>query len=66
MLKNNKKGFTMIELIVVLAVVAVFLAVLAPSLLKYTENSRMQKDESAMDEVCNAVQLAMADSATFD
>lgn len=60
------RGFTFVELVVILAIVAVIGAVLAPALLRYTENSRMQKDESAMDEVCNAVQLAMADSATFD
>lgn len=62
----NSKGFTLVELAVILAVLAVLIAVLAPSLLKYVENSRMQKDESAMDEVCNAVQLAIADSEIFD
>lgn len=66
MLKNKKKGFTLVELIVVIAIMVVLLAVLAPSLLKYVENSRMQRDDSAMDEVCNSVQLAMADPETFD
>lgn len=67
MLKHNKKsGFSFIELMVVIAILAVFLAVLAPSLLSYVENSRMQKDDSAMEEVVNAVQLAITDSATFD
>ncbi|MBQ8627348.1 MAG: leucine-rich repeat protein [Agathobacter sp.] len=66
MLKNKKKGFTLVELIVVIAIMVVLLAVLAPSLLRYVENSRMQRDDSAMDEVCNSVQLAMADSNTFD
>lgn len=67
MLKSsNQKGFTMIELIVVLVIVAVFCAILAPALLSYTEESRVQKDESAMDEVVNSVNLAMADSETFD
>ena len=51
---------------VVIAILAVLLAVLAPSLLSYVENSRMQKDDSAMEEVVNAVQLAITDSATFD
>ena len=67
MLKHNKKsGFSFIELMVVIAILAVLLAVLAPSLLSYVENSRMQKDDSAMEEVVNAVQLAITDSATFD
>ena len=62
----NKQGFSFVELVVVLAVGAVLIGVLAPALLRNTEESRMQKDESAMDEVCNAVQLAIADANTFD
>lgn len=65
-MKINKKAFTLIEIIIVIAIMAVLLAVLAPSLLKHVENSRMQKDESAMDEVTNAVQLAMSDAEIFD
>ena len=63
---SRNKGFSLIEIVVVIAILVVLLAVLAPALLRYTENSRVQKDESAMDEVCNAVHLAMADSTTFD
>lgn len=62
----NKKGFSLVELSVIIAVLAVLVAVLAPALLKYVENSRVQKDESAMDELCGAIKLAMADSQTFD
>ena len=63
---KNKKGFSLVELIVIIAVMAVLIAVLAPSLLSYTERSRAQKDESSMDEVVNAVQLAMANSDVYD
>ena len=63
---KKKKGFSMVELIIVIAVLAVLIAVLAPSLLTYTERSRAQKDESAMSEVVNAVQLAMADQNCYD
>ena len=60
------KGFSMVEIVVVIAIMVVLLAILSPALLKYTENSRMQKDDSAMDELCGTIQLALADAETFD
>lgn len=64
--KNENKGFSLVELIVVIAIMAVMTAVLAPSLLSYVERSRAQKDDSAMGEVTNAVQLALADQQVYD
>ena len=65
-MKNNNKGFSLVELIVVIAIMAVLVGVLAPSLLRYVEKSRAQKDESAMSEVTNAIQLAIADEEVYD
>jgi prepilin-type N-terminal cleavage/methylation domain-containing protein len=64
--KNENKGFSLVELIVVVAIMAVLVAVLAPSLLAYVERSRAQKDDSAMGEVANAVMLALADQDVYD
>lgn len=64
--KLLKSGFSLVELIVVIAIMAVMAAVLAPSLLKYTESSRKSKDEHSVDELANAVQLALADSKIYD
>ena len=64
--KRNKLGFSLVELIVIIAMMAVLAAVLTPSLLAYVERSRAQKDLSAMDEVVNAVFLAMADPYVYD
>ena len=63
---TGKSGFSLVELIVVIAIMAVMAAVLAPALLGYVEKSRMQKDNSAMDEVVNSVQLAIADQEVYD
>lgn len=65
-LENKNKGFSLVELIVVIAIMAVMTSVLAPSLLGYVEKSRMQKDDSAMGEVMNAVKLALADQDVYD
>jgi prepilin-type N-terminal cleavage/methylation domain-containing protein len=64
--KNENKGFSLVELIVVIAIMAVLTSVLAPSLLQYVERSRAQKDDSAMGEVTNAVLLAMSDQNIYD
>lgn len=64
--KRNRLGFSLVELIVIIAMMAVLIAVLAPSLLGYVERSRAQKDMSAMDEVTNAVFLSMADPYVYD
>lgn len=51
---KNKKGFSLTELIVIIAVMAVLAAVLAPSLLQYTERSRAQKDGVKVADVSGA------------
>jgi prepilin-type N-terminal cleavage/methylation domain-containing protein len=63
---NENKGFSLVELIVVIAIMAVLVAVLAPSLLQYVERSRAQKDDSAMGEVANAIMLALSDQDVYD
>ena len=63
---TNKAAFSLVELIVVIAIMAVMAAVLAPALLGYVERSRAQKDDSAMDEVVNAMQLSLADQEIYD
>lgn len=59
--KKNNKGFSLVELIVVIAIMAVLMAVLAPAMLRYVEKSRIQKDESSASEVLSAVNNALAD-----
>ena len=38
--QKNNKGFSLVELIVVIAIMAVLVGVLAPQLIKYVEKSR--------------------------
>ena len=63
---HNKSAFSLVELIVVIAIMAVMAAVLAPALLGYVEKSRMQKDDSAFDEVVNSIQLSLVDQDVYD
>ena len=66
MKKLNKKGFSLVELIVVIAIMAVLVGVLAPALMSNVEKSRAQKDDSAMAEVAHAIELAIADEGAYD
>ena len=56
--KRNNKGFSLIELIIVITIMAILTALLAPQLLRYVEQSRAAKDAVNLDEAYRAVQLA--------
>lgn len=60
MKKINNRGFSLVELIIVIAILAVLVGILAPQLVKYVEQSRRQRDESALDEIKNATQVALS------
>lgn len=59
--KKNNKGFSLVELIVVIAIMAVLVGVLAPTLLKNIEKSRYSKDIQALDSINTAVTMVLSD-----
>lgn len=66
MKKSNNKGFSLVELIVVVAIMAVLVGILAPAYLSYVEKSRAQKDASAVEEVRHAIEVALAEENVYD
>ncbi len=62
---KSKKGFSLVELIVVIAIMAVLVGVLAPTLIGYVEKSRAQRDASNLEELRHNVELAIADETVY-
>ena len=63
--KKNNKGFSLVELIVAVAIMAVLMGVLIPTLIRYVEKSKKQKDESAVEEMRYQMELVMAGNADW-
>ena len=64
MKKMNNKGFSLIELIIVIAIMAVLVAIIAPNLTKYLGKSKTKTDQKNLDEVKQQVQNAISDAST--
>ena len=60
-MKKNNKGFSLVELIVVIAIMVVLIAVLGSTILGYVEKSKYSKDMQALDSINTAVTAYVAD-----
>lgn len=62
----GNKGFSLVELIIVIAILAILIGVMAPNLLKYVEKTRVSADTQVADSVRTAIMTAMLDPSVDD
>lgn len=61
---KNNKGFSLIELIIVIAIMAVLVAIIAPNLTKYLGSSKKNTDKKNADEIASQLQTCITDYET--
>lgn len=64
--RGNNKGFSLVELIIVIAIMALLAGALAPALLRYVEESRIRVDEEKAADLDDAVTIAMGELGVHD
>lgn len=57
--KMNNKGFSLVELIIVIAIMVILVGVLAPVYTRYVESTRKSSDVSAVADIMNAMETVM-------
>ncbi len=64
--KGNNKGFSLVELIVVIAIMAILAVTLAPRLTHYIEKARLASDQEVVNTIYNATKLSFADDTLLN
>ncbi len=61
-MKKNQKGFTLIELIIVIAILGILAGLAVPSLIGFSDNAKKAKDEDFADTVATSAVVAYVDT----
>lgn len=65
-MKKDNKGFSLVELIIVIAIMAVLVGLLAPQYLRFVKKSKVDTDVTNGQEIASAFNVAFADGKISD
>lgn len=65
MKKTNNKGFSLVELIIVIAIMAILAGAIAPALIRYIDKSRKSNDVTAAKTIKTAVETALGNEDIY-
>lgn len=60
---NKEKGFSLVELIIVMAIMAILVGVVASQVIPYMEKSRQAKDQQQLSSVCTDLVSSIAQTS---
>ena len=64
--KGKHKGFSLVELIIVIAIMLVLVGILAPQFIRYVHRARIAADMASAEELAEAIRVMLADGGSID